>query len=66
MEFETHRWRSPRLGQEMELRVYGHGGKPVVVFPCAGGRFFEYQDFGMVGAVSSFVEAGRDRPRHRR
>jgi len=58
MDFETHRWHSPRLGQEMELRVYGHAGKPVLVFPSARGRFYDYQDFGMVDAVSGFLEGG--------
>jgi len=29
-----HKWWSRNLGQEMELKVYGHGGKPVLVFPA--------------------------------
>jgi esterase/lipase superfamily enzyme len=59
MDFETHGWWSPALRQEMQLRVYGRGGKPVVVFPSSGGSFYEYQDFGMVEAVRPFVEEGR-------
>ena len=43
----------------MELKTYGHGGKPVLVFPSAGGRFYEYEDFGMVEACRPFVEAGK-------
>ena len=58
MNVEYHRWWSRSLGQDMELKVYGHAGKPVVVFPCQGGRFHEYEDFGMVEACRSFVEAG--------
>jgi len=58
MNVEYHRWWSRSLGQDMELKVYGHAGKPVVVFPCQGGRFFEYEDFGMVEACRSFVESG--------
>ena len=58
MNVEYHRWWSRSLGQDMELKVYGHAGKPVVVFPCQGGRFFEYEDFGMVEACRSFVEGG--------
>ncbi len=58
METEQHRWWSPSLSQDMELRVYGRRGKPVLVFPCAGGRYFEYEDFGMVEACRPFVEAG--------
>ena len=58
MNVEYHRWFSRSLGHDMELKVYGHSGKPVVVFPCQGGRFHEYEDFGMVEACRSFVEGG--------
>lgn len=58
MNVAYHRWWSRNLGQEMELKVYGHAGKPVVVFPSSGGRFFEYEDFGMVEACSPFIAAG--------
>lgn len=43
----------------MELKVYGHGGKPVLVFPSGGGRFFEFEDFGMVKTCEPFLETGR-------
>jgi len=56
---EYHRWWSGNLNREMELKVYGHGGKPVVVFPAAGGRFYEYEDFGMVTACRPFLEEER-------
>ena len=36
---EYHKWHSPRLGREMELLVFGHGGLPVVVFPRRAGGF---------------------------
>ncbi len=59
MNVEYHKWWSRNLGQEMELKVYGNGGKPVLVFPSAGGRFYEYEDFGMVEACRPFVTAGK-------
>lgn len=43
----------------MELKVYGEGGKPVLVFPSGGGRFYEYEDFGMVEACRPFLDSGR-------
>ena len=58
MNVEYHRGFSRSLGHDMELKVYGHAGKPVVVFPCQGGRFHEYEDFGMVEACRPFIEAG--------
>jgi esterase/lipase superfamily enzyme len=59
MQIEYHKWFSPRLGQDMELKVYGYYGKPVLVFPAQGSRFYEFEDMGMLDAVASFVEAGQ-------
>lgn len=59
MNIEYHKWWSDHLNQDMELKVYGHGGKSVVVFPAQGGRFFEYEDFGMVNSLQELIEAGR-------
>lgn len=59
MHVEYHKWWSPNLGQDMELKVYGHYGKPVMVFPAQAGRFFEYEDFKMVEALSELLNAGR-------
>lgn len=59
MNVEDHTWWSPSLNQEMGMRVYGHYGKPVLVFPAQGGRCQEFEDFGMVTAVESFIEAGK-------
>lgn len=59
MDVEYHKWWSQHLNQDMELKVYGHSGKAVMVFPTSGGRFYQYEDFGMVDACRAFVEAGR-------
>ena len=58
MNVEYHRGRSRNLGRDMEWKVYGHAGKPVLVFPRRGGRFHEYEDRGMVEACRPFIEAG--------
>jgi esterase/lipase superfamily enzyme len=59
MNIDYHKWWSPSLGQDMELKVYGFFGKPVMVFPAQGGRFYEFEDFKMVDAIHSFIEAGK-------
>ncbi len=59
MKTEYHKWWSPSLGQDMELKVYGYYGKPMLVFPAQGGRFFEYEDFHMIDAIAPFIESGR-------
>jgi esterase/lipase superfamily enzyme len=61
MSHEQHKWWSSNLGQDMELRVYGHSGKPVLVFPCQEGRFFDYEDFGLVDSCRPWLEAGKIR-----
>ena len=59
MNIEYHRWWSACLGHEMELKVYGYYGKPILVFPAQGGRFFEFEDFGMITAIQAFIETGK-------
>ncbi len=58
MRRDFHRWYSPSLGRDMELLVFGHAGAPVLAFPTSMGRFYEYEDFGMVGALSEHLERG--------
>jgi esterase/lipase superfamily enzyme len=55
---EYHRWYSPSLGRDMELLVFGHGGARAVVFPTSMGRYFEWEDWGMVGALGEQLERG--------
>jgi esterase/lipase superfamily enzyme len=55
---EYHRWYSPSLGRDMELLVHGHGGARVVVFPTSMGRFFEWEDRGMVDALGEHLRNG--------
>ena len=42
----------------MELLVFGHGGRPFIVFPTSQGTFFEYEDRGMIDALWSKLESG--------
>lgn len=58
MNREYHRWHSPRLGRDMELLVFGSTGAKVLVFPTREGRFHEYEDLGLVGALRPKIEAG--------
>lgn len=58
MRREHVKWYSPSLGRDMELLAYGDRGFPVVVFPTSGGRFFEYEDRGMVHSVAEKIQRG--------
>lgn len=59
MKRDYHRWYSQALGRDMELLVFGHAGIPVLVFPTSCGRFFEFEDRGMIEAVEEHLEQGR-------
>jgi esterase/lipase superfamily enzyme len=59
MNIEYHKWWSPNIHHDMELKVYGYYGKPLVVFPAQSGRFFDFENFGMIGAISHYIEAGK-------
>lgn len=58
MQINYHKFFSGRLGQDFEFKAYGHAGKPVMVFPTSCGRFFDYEDKGMIAALSEFIENG--------
>ena len=52
---------SPSLGRDMEYKTYGDSGHAVLVFPSQNGRFFDYENMGMVNAVAHFIEEGKIR-----
>ena len=53
-----HRWFSPSLGRNMDLLVFGHAGARVLVFPTSMGRFFEWEDRGMMHVLGHALEQG--------
>ncbi len=61
MQVEYYKAWSVALDREVEWKVYGRAGKPLVVFPSARGSFYQFEDFGMVDAVRRFVEQGQVR-----
>ncbi len=55
---EYHKWQSDNLGREMELLVFGHGGARAIVFPTQSGRFYDWEDRGMIDSLSTHLENG--------
>jgi esterase/lipase superfamily enzyme len=51
MKREYHRWHSPSLRRDMELLVFGHAGARILAFPTSMGRFYDWEDRGLVGGV---------------
>ena len=46
------------LNRDMELLVFGHAGARVLVFPTSMGRYYEWEDRGMMGALGEHIERG--------
>ncbi len=45
----------------MELLSFGHAGASVLVFPTRQGRFFDFENWGLVDAIRHSIEAGQVR-----
>jgi len=58
MNREHRRWYSPSLGRDMDLLVFGHAGARAVVFPSSMGKFFEWEDRGMISTLAEPLERG--------
>jgi len=58
MKREYHRWYSPALGRDMEMLVFGHAGARLLVFPTSKGRFYEWEDRGMIAVMADSIERG--------
>lgn len=50
---------SPVLGREMEFKVYGHTGVPMLGLPARGGRFYDWENNGMPDAVAHLIHEGK-------
>ncbi|MCG3173159.1 MAG: hypothetical protein GMKNLPBB_01337 [Myxococcota bacterium] len=53
------RWYSPRIQQHITAVRWGHYGKPVLIFPTAGGDAEEIERFHLIGAIRHLIDAGR-------
>lgn len=56
MNISYHKWESPHLRHQTEIKVYGTKGKPLLVFPSSKGRFYDFENFGMIDTLKDFIE----------
>ena len=49
---------SNALGRDMEALRFGTSGLPLLVFPTSLGRFYQWEDFGMINALRDKIDAG--------
>ena len=59
METQYSKQYSPALGRDMECKVYGHAGRPVLFIPCQDGRFFDFENFHMTDTWAPWIESGQ-------
>ncbi len=46
------------LERDMEFKIYGEGGKLCFAFPPQNGKFYAFDDFGMVKTITPWIENG--------
>jgi len=59
LEMQYFRNYSPSLGRDMEMKVYGHAGRPLLFIPCQDGRFFDFEGMGLADDFSPWINAGQ-------
>ena len=42
----------------MDMLVFGHAGASLIAFPSSMGKFYEWEDQGMIGALAEHLERG--------
>lgn len=58
MNKKVKKWRSPSLGKDMKVAIYGDAGTPVLAFPTRGKSCEQWEEHGMTGAISMQLEEG--------
>ena len=58
---ETQYWKeySPTLDRDMEVKRWGHAGRPFLFIPCQNGRFYDFENFHMTDVFADWIENGR-------
>ena len=59
METQYFRQYSPTLERDMELKIYGHAGRPVLFVPCQDGRFYDFENFRLSDVWAPWLESGQ-------
>ena len=59
MEMQYFKEYSPELGRDMECKLYGYAGRPMLYIPCQDGRFFDFENFHMTDTLAPWIESGQ-------
>ena len=59
MNIKYYKEYSHHLNRDMEFKVYGHSGQPILIFPCQDGRFYDFENFNMVYSIEHLINSGK-------
>lgn len=59
MQIRYYKEYSRYLNRDMEFKVYGHAGRPILIFPARAGRFFDWEDRNMCNLAAPWIDAGK-------
>lgn len=59
MEMRYYKEYSPALQRDMESKIYGHTGRPVLFIPCQDGRFYDFENYHMTDTWAPWIESGQ-------
>jgi len=52
------KWRSPSLGRDMEITIYGDSGTPILGLPTRGQKSDQWEEYGMTDKISYQLQQG--------
>ena len=59
MQIRYYKEYSRYLDRDMEFKAYGHAGRPIIIFPCQSGRFYDWEDRHMCDLASPWIDSGK-------
>lgn len=59
MKYEEVTWFSERVQRMMRIKIYGHYGPSIIVFPCQNKQSDDFANYGMIETLSPWLEEGK-------
>ena len=52
-------WFSGNLQRDMNIKIYGYGGLPLLIFPTQDAMSDNFENFGMIDTLKNFIDGGQ-------
>lgn len=52
-------WFSGNLQRDMNVKIYGYGGLPLLIFPTQDAMSDNFENFGMIDTLKNFIDANK-------